>query len=124
MSAVDGRPENLLIDRLLVPPVAIRPSVDAGPAGSNEDDLTVKLSEILTVNSIIRCALEGGKATVADVTNDWEFLQLQTALYLNGASVPGVRAEWQDLKKPIRSFAQRLKGKQGRFRGNLCGKQP
>ncbi len=61
MSAVDGRPENLLIDRLLVPPVAIRPSVDAGPQGSNEDDLTVKLSEILTVNSIIRNALQGGK---------------------------------------------------------------
>ena len=71
MSAFDGRPENLLIDRLLVPPVAIRPSVDAGPQGSNEDDPTVKLSEILTVNSIIRCALEGGKATVADVANDW-----------------------------------------------------
>ena len=65
MSACDGRPENLLIDRLLVPPVAIRPSVDAGPQGSNEDDLTVKLSEILTVNSIIRNALLGGKASVA-----------------------------------------------------------
>ena len=50
-------------------------------------------------------------------------MQLQTALYLNGASVPGVRAEWQELKKPIRAFAQRLKGKQGRFRGNLCGKR-
>ena len=117
MSAVDGRPENLLIDRLLVPPVAIRPSVDAGPQGSNEDDLTVKLSEILTVsavvlllllllsylphhplplttphdyhpppagpdptqvNSIIRNALLGGKASVASVAEDWEFLQLQT----------------------------------------------
>ena len=53
MSAVDGRPENLLIDRLLVPPVAIRPSVDAGPQGSNEDDLTVKLSEILTVSVLV-----------------------------------------------------------------------
>ena len=76
----DGRPENLLIDRLLVPPVALRPSVDAGQQGSNEDDLTVKLSEILTVNNIIRNALEGGKATVACVAEDWEFLQLQTAL--------------------------------------------
>ena len=37
--------------------------------------------------------------------------------------MPGVRAEWQELKKPIRAFAQRLKGKQGRFRGNLCGKR-
>ena len=68
MSACDGRPENLLIERLLVPPVAIRPSVDAGPQGSNEDDLTVKLSEILTVNSIIRNALLGGKASVASLT--------------------------------------------------------
>mgnify|MGYP001983628934 FL=1 len=37
--------------------------------------------------------------------------------------MPGVRAEWQTEKRPIRSFAQRLKGKQGRFRGNLCGKR-
>jgi len=37
--------------------------------------------------------------------------------------VPGVRTEWQTEKRPIRSFAQRLKGKQGRFRGNLCGKR-
>eukprot|EP00967_Tisochrysis_lutea_P107968 scaffold166949_cov32-Tisochrysis_lutea.AAC.11 len=26
-------------------------------------------------------------------------------------------------KKPIRAYAQRLKGKQGRFRGNLSGKR-
>ena len=79
---VEGRPENLLLDRLLVPPVALRPSVDAGPQGSNEDDLTVKLSEILTINNIIRNAMEGGKATITNVVEDWEFLQLQSALYL------------------------------------------
>jgi len=39
-----GRPENLILQNLLVPPVPIRPSVamDVG-GGSNEDDLTVKL---------------------------------------------------------------------------------
>ena len=121
--AQEGRPENLLIDRLLVPPVALRPSVDAGPQGSNEDDLTVKLTEILAVNNIIRNAMDGGKATITNVMEDWEFLQLQCALYLNGGSVPGVRAEFEAAKKPIRAFAQRLKGKQGRFRGNLCGKR-
>lgn len=37
----------------------IRPSVVADPSiGSNEDDLTVKLSQIITVNNVIRCALE------------------------------------------------------------------
>ena len=71
-----------VLDRLLAPPVALRPSVDAGPQGSNEDDLTVKLSEILTINNIIRNAMEGGKATITNVVEDWEFLQLQCALYL------------------------------------------
>ena len=54
---------------------------------------------------------------------DWEFLQLQCALYINGPNVPGVRAEWHAQKRSIRAFAQRLKGKTGRFRGNLSGKR-
>ena len=120
MSAVDGRPENLLIDRLLVPPVAIRPSVDAGPQGSNEDDLTVKLSQIITVNNAIRCALSGGKATVAMLMEDWDYLQLQVAMYINGANVPGVRPDWQAEKRPIRAYAQRLKGKQGTASEGPC----
>ena len=73
MSAAYGRPENLILETLLVPPVPIRPSVVTDAAsGSNEDDLTVKLSEIITVNNIIRNALEGGKALVPYVMEDWE----------------------------------------------------
>ena len=46
-----GRPENLIIQNVLVPPVPIRPSVAMdGGGGSNEDDLTVKLLEIINVN--------------------------------------------------------------------------
>ena len=78
---------------------------------------------MIKVNNIIRCAMEGGKALVQHVMEDWEYLQLQHSLYLQGPSVPGVRADWQDHKKSIRSFTQRLKGKQGRFRGNLSGKR-
>jgi DNA-directed RNA polymerase beta' subunit len=124
MSACFGRPENLLVENLLVPPVPIRPSVVTDAAsGSNEDDLTVKLSDIICVNNIIRNALGGGKALVPYVTEDWEYLQLQCAMYLNGANVPNVRPEWHAEKRVIRAFAQRLKGKQGRFRGNLSGKR-
>ena len=45
-----GRPESLLLHNLLVPPVPIRPSVamEVG-GGSNEDDLTTQLVEILQV---------------------------------------------------------------------------
>ena len=93
MSSCYGRPENLLMDSILVPPVPIRPSVmtDNGASGSNEDDLTVKLSEIITVNNIIRNAMEGGKAFVHYMMEDWEYLQLQCALYLQGHTVPNVR---------------------------------
>ena len=53
MSECYGRPENLLIDHLVVPPVAIRPSVVTDAAsGSNEDDLTVKLNEIIEVSAV------------------------------------------------------------------------
>lgn len=39
-----GRPENLIVTVVPVPPVCIRPSVEIdGGGGSNEDDITVKL---------------------------------------------------------------------------------
>ena len=42
--AANGRPENLILTHVLVPPVAVRPSVPMDAAGgSNEDDLTIKL---------------------------------------------------------------------------------
>jgi DNA-directed RNA polymerase III subunit RPC1 len=38
------------------------------------------------------------------------------------SSLPSIQRNYTDLK-PIRGFCQRLKGKQGRFRGNLSGKR-
>jgi hypothetical protein len=51
----------MILTHVLVPPVAIRPSVkvDAG-AGSNEDDLTMKLQEIIHVNMALRTAVTAG----------------------------------------------------------------
>jgi len=111
-----GRPENLIIENLLVPPVTIRPSVpmDVG-GGSNEDDLTMKLQEIVDVNTALGLAIERG-AKVNMIIDHWNVLQLQVAHYLNG------EVSHRDFK-PIRGLVQRIKGKQGRFRGNLSGKR-
>ena len=39
-----GRPENLIMTNLAVPPVTIRPSVEVDTGGgTNEDDITMKL---------------------------------------------------------------------------------
>eukprot|EP00592_Proboscia_alata_P014526 CAMPEP_0194395550 /NCGR_PEP_ID=MMETSP0174-20130528/124485_1 /TAXON_ID=216777 /ORGANISM="Proboscia alata, Strain PI-D3" /LENGTH=364 /DNA_ID=CAMNT_0039191497 /DNA_START=123 /DNA_END=1215 /DNA_ORIENTATION=+ len=70
-----GRPENLILQTLLVPPVPIRPSVamDSG-GGSNEDDLTVKLQEIIDVNVAMELAMGKGPHT-RTIMEEWDFLQ-------------------------------------------------
>ncbi|CAF0881239.1 unnamed protein product [Adineta ricciae] len=114
-------PRDFILSRVLVPPICIRPTVQSDfRAGTNEDDLTIKLSEIIFLNDVIqRNRLNGVK--MDKLVEQWDFLQLQCALYIN-SSLSGIPAHMQP-KKWIRSFAQRLKGKQGRFRGNLSGKR-
>ena len=51
--------------------------------------------------------------------NNWEVLGTTVALYIN-SQAPGMKPP---NTKPTRGFVQRLKGKQGRFRGNLSGKR-
>ena len=55
------------------------------------------------------------------IAEDWEFLQIQVALFINGES-PGIPRQLMG-SKAVRGLCQRLKGKQGRFRGNLSGKR-
>ena len=55
------------------------------------------------------------------IQDDWDYLQLQCALHFN-SQLSGIPAD-KAPKKYTRGFVQRLKGKQGRFRGNLSGKR-
>ncbi|SCU85781.1 LAME_0D02762g1_1 [Lachancea meyersii CBS 8951] len=125
-SVKSGRPETYIWRYLPAPPVCIRPSVmmQDSPA-SNEDDLTVKLTEIVWTSSLIKAGLEKG-ISINNMMEQWDYLQLAVAMYINSDSVnpammPGGNAGGKT--KPIRGFCQRLKGKQGRFRGNLSGKR-
>ncbi|CAD6948305.1 unnamed protein product, partial [Tilletia laevis] len=114
-----GRPEQYIWQYICVPPVCIRPSV-AQDGATNEDDLTVKLTEIIFTNGLIKVGLQGDKGTTtAQLIEQWDYLQLLVAMYIN-SELPGVA---NSQAKPIRGFCQRLKGKQGRFRGNLSGKR-
>lgn len=115
------RPEDLILTRIAVPPSCIRPSVvnDLG-GGSNEDDLTIKLSEVIFVNDVIAKRKSEG-AHMAMIVEDWDFLQLQIALYINSETT-GIPFNMRP-KKASRGLIQRLKGKHGRFRGNLSGKR-
>lgn len=115
-----ARPENLIWTYVLVPPVCIRPSVPSD-MGSNEDDLTVTLTKIIHTNEIIKEDIQKG-IPMDQLMNTWDFLQQLLALYINSEQ-PGLTQAKEKSSKPIRSFVQRLKGKHGRFRGNLSGKR-
>uniref|UniRef100_A0A146LPV0 DNA-directed RNA polymerase subunit n=1 Tax=Lygus hesperus TaxID=30085 RepID=A0A146LPV0_LYGHE len=116
-----SKPSDLILTRIPVPPLCIRPSVISDlKSGTNEDDLTMKLSEIVFINDVImKHKLSGAKAQM--IAEDWEYLQLHAALYIN-SETSGIPLNMQP-KKSSRGLVQRLKGKQGRFRGNLSGKR-
>ena len=114
----EARPEMFLWQFIPAPPVSIRPSVGQD-ASSTEDDLTAKLGDIVQSNINLKNSLLKG-APIQTIMECWDYMQLQIAVYVN-SDVPGLNKA--DLGKPIRGFVQRLKGKQGRFRGNLSGKR-
>ena len=116
----DFKPEDLIVTRVPVPPSCIRPSVVNDVDASNEDDLTVKLSEIIFVNDVIAKRKASG-AQMSMIVEDWDYLQLHIALYIN-SETSGIPFSMRP-KKPSRGLVQRLKGKHGRFRGNLSGKR-
>lgn len=117
-----GRPEEYIWQYIVVPPTCIRPTVEQDGA-TNDDDLTTKLAEIIGVNTILKAALrrEGRPQTTMQLMESWAYLQLNVALYIN-SEMPGLPPS-SGHSKPTRGFCQRLKGKQGRFRGNLSGKR-
>lgn len=114
-------PKDLILTRIAVPPISIRPSIISDlKAGTNEDNLTMKLSEILLINDTIQRHRHMGMK-IQMYTEDWEYLQLHCALFIN-SEMSGIPLNMQP-KKNGRGLVQRLKGKQGRFRGNLSGKR-
>lgn len=118
LNPAEGRPEMFIWHFVPAPPICIRPSV-AQEGASNEDDITTKLSEIVFVSGLIRAALQKG-SPLSNIMEQWEYLQLQVGMYVN-SEVPGLQQP--GFGKNARGFCQRLKGKQGRFRGNLSGKR-
>ncbi|KAK2196493.1 bifunctional RNA polymerase [Babesia duncani] len=116
-------PQRLIISNLPVPPACIRPSVSLQGQGTTEDDLTCILSDIVELNNVMATQMQQGFQT-NQVIGNWQFLQLQCTRLIN-ADAPAVSQllAAKHISKPGRGICQRLKGKEGRFRGNLSGKR-
>ena len=118
MNPTEGRPEMFIWRYLPVSPVCLRPTVPQ-EGSTTEDDITSKISDIVHINNLIIKGLEKGER-IATLMEQWDFLQAQIAMLVNSES-PGVTPPGQYVA--MRGLCQRLKGKQGRFRGNLSGKR-
>lgn len=118
-----ARPEWMIITVLPVPPPPVRPSisVDGGNGPRGEDDLTYKLGDIIRANgNVRRCETEGSPA---HVVNEFEqLLQFHVATYMDN-DIAGQPQALQKSGRPVKSIRARLKGKEGRLRGNLMGKR-
>lgn len=112
-------PKRLIISSVPVPPAPIRPTVNAG-AHINEDDLTIQLNTVTKLNNDLRMYLESG-AQSKQIVDIWRCLQDEVNRMIN-SEASGLSVQ-QNSTRTIRSFCTRLKGKEGRFRGNLNGKR-
>ena len=116
-----ARPEWMIITVLPVPPPPVRPSIAINETARGEDDLTYKLADILKANgNVQRCEQEGAPA---HVINEFEsLLQYHVATYMDN-DIAGQPQALQKSGRPVKSIRARLKGKEGRLRGNLMGKR-
>ena len=119
-----ARPEWMIITVLPVPPPPVRPSISMDGTGQGmrgEDDLTYKLGDILRANGNVRQAQQEGSP--AHILADFEnLLQYHVATYMDN-DIAGQPQALQKSGRPVKSIRARLKGKEGRLRGNLMGKR-
>ena len=116
-----ARPEWMILQVLPVPPVDVRPSIILESGIRAEDDLTHKLVDIIRINQRLRENIDAGAPTLI-IEDLSELLQYHVTTYLNN-EVSGIPPARHRSGRTLKSLAQRLKGKEGRFRGNLSGKR-
>ncbi len=116
-----ARPEWMVLTVLPVPPVTVRPSIILESGVRSEDDLTHKLVDIIRINQRLAENIEAGAPHLI-VEDLWELLQYHVTTYFDNG-VSGVPPARHRSGRVLRTLAQRLRGKEGRFRGNLSGKR-
>jgi len=116
-----ARPEWFVLQVLPVPPLTVRPSITLESGIRSEDDLTHKIVDILRVNQRVREAKESGTPHLI-VQDLVDLLHYHVTTYFDN-EVSGIPQAHHRSGRPLKMLSQRLKGKEGRFRGSLSGKR-
>ncbi|TQD85770.1 hypothetical protein C1H46_028686 [Malus baccata] len=97
----DSRPDWMILQVLLIPPLAVRPSVMMDTSSKSEERI-------------------GSPARI--ISEFAQMLQFHITTYFDN-ELPGLPRATQRSGRPIKSICSRLKAKGGRVRGNLMGKR-
>ena len=116
-----ARPDWMIIQVLPVAPPCVRPYIALDSTLRSEDDLTHQYTQILKANNRVKEELQKGAAQHI-IAQDTLVLQFHVATLFDN-EIPGQPVAKHRSGKPIKSISQRLKGKEGRIRGNLMGKR-
>ncbi|MEM4706125.1 MAG: hypothetical protein QXW27_01110, partial [Candidatus Methanomethylicaceae archaeon] len=116
-----ARPEWMVLTVLPVPPSSVRPSITLESGVRSEDDLTHKLVDIIRINERLKENIDAGAPQLI-IEDLWELLQYHVTTYFDNET-SGIPPARHRSGRPLRTIAQRLKGKEGRFRSNLSGKR-
>ncbi len=116
-----ARPEWLILSLLPVPPVTVRPSITLETGERSEDDLTHKLVDIVRINDRLKENIDLGAPDFI-IEDLWELLQYHISTYFDN-ELTGVPPARHRSGRILKTLSQRLKTKEGRFRGNLAGKR-
>ena len=116
------RPDWLICTVLPVPPPSVRPSIKQFNGQRSEDDITHKLIDIIKTNNHLAKKIENEKS-LENTIDDWtQVLQYHVATLVDN-EIPGINSSTHRSGRPLKTLRQRLKGKEGRIRGNLMGKR-
>ena len=115
-----SRPEWLICSVLPVPPPCVRPSVKHDANLRSEDDLTYKLLDIVKANNSLLSKIKSDDQNHIDDYVD--YLQYNITTLIDN-EVKGIPPAQQRTGRLLKSIRQRLKGKEGRIRGNIMGKR-
>jgi DNA-directed RNA polymerase subunit A' len=121
IDAERSRPEWMILTVLPVPPVTARPSITLDNGQRSEDDLTHKLVDIIRINQRFMENREAGAPQLI-IEDLWELLQYHVTTFIDN-EISGTPPARHRSGRPLKTLSQRLKGKEGRFRGSLSGKR-
>ena len=126
---IRSHPRNMILEVLVVPPPCTRPAIYAseGSRSRGQNDLTVKLLDCLKRSIDVETMMNGVhwrdfQNFTPDFMERLARLQYEVFTLVNN-NVRGYKPANQRSSHTQKTLSDRLKGKEGRVRGNLMGKR-